>query len=305
MPGQADPVADVCQIAAAQYRDRALRRQVLQGLGRAVDERGRIGIRDDLGQRAVEVETHERLSAIDDADQLAIGVQRVRQLRHAFVTGAHRDIGEVGNHHVGAAAQEFLGMAGAVDADDEREPAVATGLAPRPRRPRRPRTAPEPRPACWWPPAARRVGLARQPESLGDHAVDADGEQVAESGRLEDVLAVAARRVNGRRNPGFGQLAHQSDRRLEYRHAGVQPLEEDLLLAVAEPAHRVIGAVGRVSRWQRNPARRKEIGHAVIAGLAVHEVPVVVVGERRVVLIDRLAGRRARKSSNIAAHAAA
>ena len=42
---QADPVPDVCEIAPTQYRDRALRRQVLQDLGRAVDERGRIRIR--------------------------------------------------------------------------------------------------------------------------------------------------------------------------------------------------------------------------------------------------------------------
>ena len=129
------------------------------------------------------------------------------------------------------------------------------------------------------------VGLAGQPEGLGDHAVDADGKEVAESGRLQDVFAVAARRVNGRRNPGFGQLADESDRRLEYGHADVQPLEEDLLLAVAEAAHRVIGAVGRVPLRQRNSARRQEIDHAVIAGFAVHEVPVVVVGERRVVLV--------------------
>ncbi len=60
----------------------------------------------------------------------------------------------------------------------------------------------------------RGVGLAGQPEGLGDHAVDADGEEVAESGRLQDLFAVAAGRVDGRRDPGFGQLADEHDCRI-------------------------------------------------------------------------------------------
>ena len=78
--GYPDPVPDIRQITATQYGDRALRRQVLQGLRRAVDERGGIGIRDDLGQGAIEVEAHKRLTAGDNADQLTVGVQRVGQL---------------------------------------------------------------------------------------------------------------------------------------------------------------------------------------------------------------------------------
>ena len=130
MSGHADAVADVRQIAAAQDGDGAQRRQVLQRLGRAVDERGRIGIRDDLGQGAVEVEAHERLPAADDADQLTVGVQRVRQLRHPLVAGAHGDVGEVGDHDIGTVTLEFVGVSGPVDADDEREAAVACPLTP-------------------------------------------------------------------------------------------------------------------------------------------------------------------------------
>ena len=43
--------------------------------------------------------------------------------------------------------------------------------------------------------------------------------------------------------------------------------------------------VGRVSVGKRNSARSKEIRHTVVARFAVDEVAVVVVGERRVVLV--------------------
>ena len=61
--GYADPVPDICEIAAAQDGHRAMRRQVLQRLCRTVDEPGRVGIRDDLRQGAIEVEAYKRLSA--------------------------------------------------------------------------------------------------------------------------------------------------------------------------------------------------------------------------------------------------
>jgi hypothetical protein len=96
-----------------------LRCKPIQRIGCAVDKRCRIRIRDDVGQCAVEVQADERLPAVDDADQLTIRVQRVRQLRHGFVPGAHLHIGEVGNYHVGAVREKVFGMTGAVDTDNE------------------------------------------------------------------------------------------------------------------------------------------------------------------------------------------
>ena len=77
--------------------------KLLQGLGRAVDKRGRVGIRDDLRQRPVVVETDERLPAGDNADQLTVGVERVWKLRYVFVTLADLDVGKVVDHDVGTA----------------------------------------------------------------------------------------------------------------------------------------------------------------------------------------------------------
>ena len=243
--GQANALSDVGQVAAAQYGDGALRCQLLQSLGGTVDKNGRIRIRDDFGQGAVEVEAHDRPPTVHDRAQLTIGLQCVRQLRHALVAGAHLYLGEVGNHHVGAVLEEVVGMSGPVDANDECEPAVAacldSGLGVLddhgPLRGRA-QSAGGLHQDGW-------VGLTRQPESFGDHAVHPDREQVAESGRVEDLFAVAARRIDGGRNPGFGQLADQCDSRLEHGHPGIHPLEEPLLLAVAESAHRVLGEVGR------------------------------------------------------------
>ena len=134
-------------------------------------------------------------------------------------------------------------MPGAVDTDDACEPAVAPRLHPSlgvldDDGALRSRAQPSGRFQ-----QHSGIGLAGQAESFGVQAVDANGEQVTKSGRLQHVFAVAARRIDGRRDPGFGQRAHQNHRRLENRHTGIEPLEKDLLLAVAEPVHAVIGAV--------------------------------------------------------------
>ncbi len=191
--GKANPVPDVGQITAAQYCDRALRGKLLQCLGGSVDKGRRIRIRDYLGQRAVKVQAHERLSAVDDPDQLTIRVEGIRQLRHALVSGTDLHFGEVGNHHVGAVPQEVVGMPHPIDADDDREPAVTTRLHPRLG------VLDDHAPLWSRAQSARRlqqdsrVGLADQPERFCDDAVYPDRKQVAESGRLQSVFAVAAR----------------------------------------------------------------------------------------------------------------
>ncbi len=188
------------------------------------------------------------LAAVHDADQLTVGVQRVGQLRHAFVAGTNGDVAEIGNDAVGTEAQQFVGVAGAIDTDDEPEPAVATGLHAglgvfddnRP-------LHSSAQPAGQFQQHSR-IRLARQSKSLGDDTVDAHAEQVAEPGRLEDPLAVAARRVDPGRDPGACEPAYQHDSGLEDRHTAIQRLQEESLLAVAQPEQGVLGAVRRCSR---------------------------------------------------------
>ncbi len=92
-PGYAYPGADIGKVATAQYGDGALRRQAFQRLGRAIGERRRTGIGNDGRQRSVVVEEQHRLSGTGDADQLTVGLQRIRDFRDALVTCANRDVG--------------------------------------------------------------------------------------------------------------------------------------------------------------------------------------------------------------------
>ena len=102
-PGCAYPGADIGKVATAQDRHGTHRRHEFQRLGRAVDERGRAGIGNDGGQRSVVVEEQHRLSGAGDADQLTVGLQRIRDFRDALVTRANRDVRQVGDHDVGTA----------------------------------------------------------------------------------------------------------------------------------------------------------------------------------------------------------
>ena len=108
--------SDVRQIPATQYRHRVKRHQVLQGFGRAVDKRGRVGVRDDLRERPVVVETDERLPAGDNAHQLTVGVEGVWKLRYVFVTLADLDVGKVIDYDVGTACQQLIGILGLTEA---------------------------------------------------------------------------------------------------------------------------------------------------------------------------------------------
>ncbi len=110
--GDADPVADVGEVATTQDGHRTHPGDVLQRLGGAVDQPGRVGIRDDGGQRPVVVQEQHRLPGAGDADQLAVGGQRVREFRDPPVPGADGDVGQLGEHDVGTAAGELVGGPG-------------------------------------------------------------------------------------------------------------------------------------------------------------------------------------------------
>ncbi|CKV15145.1 Uncharacterised protein [Mycobacterium tuberculosis] len=59
--GQTHPLCHVGQVAATEHRDRTARGQLLQCLQGTGGEPGRVGILDNVGQRAVEVEEHRGL----------------------------------------------------------------------------------------------------------------------------------------------------------------------------------------------------------------------------------------------------
>ena len=87
--GQPDALGHVGQVAPGQYRDRTPRRQLLQRVRRARGGHGRVGIVDDVRQRAVEVEEHRRLpggETVGEAERL----QCVGQLGHAAVARSAR-----------------------------------------------------------------------------------------------------------------------------------------------------------------------------------------------------------------------
>ena len=293
IPGRPTRLADVRQIPAAQYRHRAVRRQALQGFDRAVDKRGRVGVRDDLRERPVVVETDERLPAGDNAYQLTVGVEGVWKLRHVFVTLADLDVGKIVDHDVGTACQQLVSITGVVYTDHDREAVFVARLHPGLG------VHDEHGPARIRGESARcfeqngGVGLARKPDYLGEHTVERGGEQILDAGGAQHTPTIVARRVDRRRNAGLLEFSHQIDRRLEPWHGVLQQIEEQVLLAVAEPAHRLLGGVLLLAARQRYAPRGQEVGEPVEGRLAVDAPAVVVLGEWRVVLalVRRPAGQ--------------
>lgn len=110
---------------------------------------------------------------------------------------------------VGAAGEQFGGVPGACDADDEHESAVAAGCHARlgvfdDDTPIRPHTQP-----------VRRldehggIGLAGEPELVGDDTVHTGAEHVVKAGGLQDLFAVSARRVHRGADTQVVELTHQ------------------------------------------------------------------------------------------------
>ena len=104
--------------------------------------------------------------------------------------------------------------------------------------------------------------------------------EIADASRVQHVLAVAARGEDARAQSGIVELSHERDGGVELRHAVSDEPPKDFLFAVAQPAHGFNrGVISSGTPIERNPPRCKEICDAVVAGLAVDEAAVVVVGE--------------------------
>ena len=122
--GHTHPVPDVGEVAAGQDRDGAPFGQAGESLGGAVDQPRGVGVSDDRGQRAVEVEADRRAMTTQDSGDVGIGFERIRYLRHPPVTGANPDSVEIVDHHIGAPLQQLAGTSRRAEPDHQREPAV-------------------------------------------------------------------------------------------------------------------------------------------------------------------------------------
>ena len=185
------------------------------------------------------------------------GCQCIGQGGHAAIDGAHRDVGQIADDHVGSARAEFgTGFAGAVHTDDEPEPARAgccdagfgilhdDGAG---------RSYTE---AAGGLEQHGRIGLSRKVEFFGDHTVHPHTEEIGDTRRVEHCGAVAAGREDRDGHTGVPQPVHQGDGGSEDRHARGDLPVEALLFAVAEPTDGVLvtGCRRRTPR-QRDAAR--------------------------------------------------
>ncbi len=290
----ADPGPQIVEFTAADYCDRAPRRQPLERGRGPVHEGGGPGCGHDLRQGAVEIQEYRDLLGIEQIADAHPRCQRVRYLRHAPESDPQGHLGEIVHDDVGAAVTQSLRVIAAVHADHQPESARPPGGDPGlgvldHHRAARLRAQP---------PGSLeqhvRIGFARQPEFLGDDAVHAHREQVPDTGRPQHLGAIAARREHRHPDARRLQPANQRDGRGEGGHAvAVEPLLEQAVLPVAQRTHGtgVLGIAGIAPR-QRNTAGGKEIGDPAITRLPVHRPQIVRGGERCVILPRRLRPRR-------------
>ena len=127
------------------------------------------------------------------------------------------------------------------------------------------------------------AGLPASPSEVATRAVDHGDEPVGQAGRGEHGGGVRRRRDDRERHPQLAQHVEERDRaRVGGDAVAVEDDVEGVVLAVAEPAHGVrVGRVGRVAVGQSDAARREQVAHSVVAGLAVDVGEVVGVGVGR------------------------
>src|SRR5918995_485672 len=185
---------------------------------------------------------------------------------------------EVGYDDGGAVPPQRLGLPSTVDADDEPEPAGATGFHPgegvlehrslagggaaRPRR------------------GEERIrrGLPLQLLLLCDHAVDSYLEQAVDPRGLEHLARVGAGRDDGAAEARVANGADVTDRAVvDLDPLLAQQSQNEIVLAVAKPMN------GLGVRWiveptlgQLDPASLQERAHAVVTRLPVDILVVVV-----------------------------
>jgi hypothetical protein len=127
-------------------------------------------------------------------------VKGIREFGDALVPCPHRDVGQVGQHDIGSAPQQCVGVSGPVDTDDECESAVLTRADP-------------------------GFGVLDDDRALRTHAesarglqtVDADIEQVINPGSFQHILTVRARGMGRGCDTVATAVSREGDGRREER----------------------------------------------------------------------------------------
>ena len=287
-PGVRDPLdpdqpPHVRQVPAAHDRHRCERGQPLdRGAGLRRQQRV-LGTLDDRGERPVVVEEDGHAPTREQRSDLVRAFERRREVSNVRREGREPELGEIGNHHVGAGGPQGVRVAGAIDPDHEPEPTPRAGLHARERvldHRRRRGVDPETPSGL---DEHRRIRLAGQAELIEVGAVDRDREEVPESGRVQDLGHVPARGDRRRPYAACLQLADQGHgRRVRLHAVPAEVLEEHLVLPIPQPADGLpIRRIVRVALGQLDASRGEEAPHAVEPTLAVDVPAVVLVGIER------------------------
>ncbi len=129
---QRDERRDLVAAATAHHGHRAARRERAHHVARGLGQERSIGILDDRRQRAVVVEEHDQLAAVQPGRELGPARQRRRQaarvLHEPPVEDLGRDVLERGDDHVSAALAQGPALALAIHAHDQAEAAALAGL---------------------------------------------------------------------------------------------------------------------------------------------------------------------------------
>src|SRR3954447_1327312 len=201
-------------------------------------------------------------------------------LRSSRARSCGEQLGEVGDDDVGAVLAQGLRLSAAVDSDHASNPAGAAGLHAGQcvLEDRRLRGFDAKLASGGEEGVGRR--LSAQALALRYDAVDAELQELIQTGGVDDVPAVGARGDDGAAQPRVARGLEVAARALVWLDAVLtdQP-QDDLVLSVAEAVDRVrAGVVVRASLRQLDAPGGKKVPDPVVARLAVDVCVVVVVG---------------------------
>ena len=189
--------------------------------------------------------------------------REVGMLDHA----ALEQLGQIGDDDVGAVRSQRVGLADAVDADDEAEPARPSRRDAGERVLEHRRLARAPRRACGGGRNMSGAGLPRRCSRSATIAVDPHLEQIGDAGRLQHLAAVGAGGDDRAPQAGVTRRLHEPHRALVGLDASrVDHRQDELVLAVTEAGDRVgVGgssgdpsgsSMPRDARNDRTPSKR-------------------------------------------------
>ncbi len=229
--------------------------------------------RDDRRQRAVIVEKDGRPASPEQRLDVP-WPQNPRappRARFRLDLDGGAELSEISDDDVRARPEQFLAMPGAVDSDDQAEPAgTPRGNAAQRilehRRARR-RDAQTLRGEE----EGRGVRLALEPHPGGIVPIHDHVEQLRQLRPIQHGTGVAAGRDQPGLHPRAAQPADQVDAACEHLDAvRLENLPEERVLAIAEAAHRLaVGRVGGIAARQVDPARAQKGRDPVVSGQPV------------------------------------